>query len=130
MHVRAHDNEHRKVRRVSSRKRDGKGGASRDPVEARSWAVGYANRWLSNNRALTTIAARLSVSDMTLRARLHAHMRKPAGELCEVVVAEPETGRAGRKVEHSRPITLSTVDGPVVSGLDLQGAAALLRAPG
>jgi len=55
-------------------------------------------------------------------------MRQPAGELCEVVVAEPETG--GREVKHSRPIPLSTVDGHVVSGLDLQGAAALLRAPG
>ena len=102
-----------------------KRGRGRYPKSARRWAVGYARRGLSKGLSLSAIAAELGVSDMTLRVWLSPDpAQTPAGELCEVVVAEHEPTPSAVR----RPVTLTTAQGHVVTGLDLEGAAALLRA--
>ena len=111
-----------KFRRTATRMRAGKGRSTRYPAEARAWAVQYTESQLATKRTLTAIAGQLGVSDMTLRAWMYAASRKSSGPLCEVVVAEPEAP--------ARALTVTTAQGHAVAGLDLEGAAALLRALG
>jgi transposase-like protein len=115
-----------KFRRTALRMRSGKGRSARYPAEVRAWAVQYAEAELAEKRTVTSVAGQLGISDMTLRAWLYAASRKPVGRLCEVVVAEPEP----EATAPARALTLTTAGGHVVTGLDLEGAATLLKALG
>lgn len=113
-----------KFRRSTARMRAGKGRSARYPAEARQWAVKFAQGQLSRGQALSAVSGQLGVSDMTLRSWLYAASREPTGSLCEVVVAEPEPPVSPARV------TVTTRGGHVVTGLDADEAAALLRALG
>ena len=113
-------------RRTATSMRAGKGRAPRYPAEARAWAVQYAEAQLARKRTLTAVARQLGVNDMTLRSWLYIASRKPSGELCEVVVTERERALTAP----TGALTVTTPQGHVVSGLDLESAAALLKALG
>jgi hypothetical protein len=72
------------------------------------------------------VAGQLGVSDMTLGSWLYTASRKPPGELCEVVITEREPEVAAP----TTALTVTTPQGHVVTGLDLEGAASLLKALG
>lgn len=73
--------------------------------------------------ATAAISGRLGVNDMTLRSWLFASKPEPAGSLREVVVSEVAAVQRS-----SSPMTLTTAQGHVLSGLDVATAAELLRA--
>lgn len=113
-----------RFKQSTKRMRGGKGRAARYPDEARAWAVKYAEGQMAKGEKVSALAGRLGISDMTLRSWLYSASRKGAGALCEVVVAEAVP------VPPARGITVTTAAGHVVGGLDLEGAAALLKAIG
>lgn len=115
-----------KFRRMATQMRSGKGRAARYSAEARAWAVQFAECELDRGQSVTAVASDLGISDMTLRGWLYSASRRAHGELCPVVVAEDEP--TSERV--ARALTVTTVQGHVVTGLDLEGAASLLRALG
>ena len=105
------------------RSRAAKQGRGRYPVEARSWATRHAERRIRDGASVASVATELGISDMTLRSWLYASTRERGGELCEVVVTEAAPAPA-------RALSVTTAQGHVGTGLDLEGAAALLRSLG
>lgn len=110
------------------RARAAKSGRGRYPADARTWAARYAETRIRRGRRIAAIAAELGISDMTLRAWLYAATRESPGELCEVVVAEAEPPSPRTAVPRSLSVT--TVQGHVVMGLDAEGVVVLLKALG
>lgn len=113
-----------KFKQSAKRMRNGKGRRARYPDEARVWAVKYAEAQMAKGTTVSAVAGRLGISDMTLRSWLYSASRQPSGSLCEVIVAEPVAATP------AKGITVTTTAGHVVGGLDLEGAAALLKALG
>jgi len=107
------------------RARSSKRGRGKFPAEARTWATRYAETRIKRGRPVAAVAANLGISDMTLRAWLHAATQASTAKLCEVIVAEPEPPPAPPPA-----VSLTTAQGHVVTGLDVESAAALLRAIG
>ena len=66
--------------------RSGKGRLRRYPAEAQAWAVTHAETELAQGQSVGAIAAKLGMSDMTLRGWLYSASRQQPGELCQVVV--------------------------------------------
>lgn len=95
------------------------------PAEARAVALDYAEEELSRGRTVTSIAGDLGVDGLTLRTWLKCAVRpKRSGKLCEVIVTDPP--QAAPTV--TGDLTVTTAQGHVVSGLDLESATSLLRA--
>ena len=109
--------------RKFKRSRGAKGAGGRFPADARTWATHHAKTRLEGGWTTTRIAAELEVSDVTLRAWLYDATRESSGQLCEVIVAEPEPPPPPPPA-----VSLTTAQGHVVTGLDVESVAALLRA--
>ena len=90
-------------------------GAPKYSREMRRWAVGYARR---AGVAVSKAAAQLGVSDITLRTWMRADEAKSAFEPVTVTSETPRTAA----------LTLTTAQGHVIGPLDIESAAALLRA--
>ena len=104
------------------RSRGAKGATGRFPSDARTWATRHAETRVRSGWTITRIAAELEVSDMTLRAWLYDATREVTGQLCEVIVTEPEPPPP------LPAVSLTTAQGHVITGLDVKSVAALLRA--
>lgn len=94
-----------------------KRGAPRYPKEMQCWAVAYAR---GAGVAISKAAAQLGISDMTLRSWMRAAEVKSA--------LEPVTIRSEASRSAGAALTLTTAQGHVIGPLDLESAAALLRA--
>ena len=95
----------------------GKRGAPRYPKEMQRWAVAYARR---ANVAISKAAAQLGISDMTLRSWMGVVEAKGGFER---VTLTAESTRSA-----NRTLTLTTAQGHIIGPLDIESAAALVRA--
>ena len=92
-----------------------KRGAPRYPKEMQRWAVAYARR---ADIPISKVAAQLCISDMTLRSWMR--VAEAAGGFQAVTV----TSEAPRTMV----LTLRTAQGHIIGPLDVESAAALVRA--
>ena len=109
--------------RKFKRSRGPNGATGRFPPEARTWATCHAENRVELGWSTPRIAVELGISDMTLRSWLYTASHEGSGKLCEVTVTEPEPPLPPPSV-----VSLTTAQGHVVTGLDVESAAALLRA--
>lgn len=94
-----------------------KRGAPRYSKEMQRWAVAYARRaGVSISKATT----QLGISDMTLRSWMRVH--EAGGSFAQVTIS----AEGSRSTALS--LTLTTAQGHVIGPLDVQAAAALVRA--
>jgi transposase len=122
MEMTAEDFRTEAVRRRGKRVR----GAPRYSSEQRAFAVAYAREGLSCGRSINASAAKLGIADPTLRAWLASSAGKTSttGAMLRAVVVKPTA------IAAASGLTLVSPSGWRVSGLDVQSAAALLRALG
>jgi len=108
-------------RESRKRKRNRRRGSASYPVELRRFAVEYAAGEIADGGSVSRSAKDLGVSEVTLAKWMQATETDDGpGEFREVVVEEPEVTTGG--------LVVVTPSGFRVEGLDLAGAAALLRA--
>ena len=109
-------------RKEAAKRKRGRGrGSVSYPAEFRRFAVDYAVGEISDGGSVSRAARELDVSEVTLAKWMQgAEADNDPGEFREVVVEQPEVMVSG--------LVIVTPSGFRVEGLDLPGAAALLRA--
>jgi transposase-like protein len=115
----------------SAKLREGrKRGAAPYPPEMRRFAVRHAEALLTLGSTLYSAAEELGISDMTLRKWVDAaKLQKATDEATFVpvrVVEDPDART--KRMPTANELRLECPGGYVVRGLDLDGAAKLLRA--
>ena len=105
---------------AAKRKRGRRRGSASYPLEMRRFAVDYAVGAIADGGSVSRAARELGVSEVTLAKWMQAAEADDGpGEFREVVVERPEVTAGG--------LVVVTPSGFRVEGLDLTGAAALLR---